>query len=342
MEAVAKLYEDYPSRIDPRHWKELMESDVCIGLDTRPAAEEALLKFLLENYFLPKTVWQVLDATFAFSLRVEELYETWPREFVDHAVISGIRLDPALDYELFTPGINGADCDTYRRLYFQASQAPLNEIGAILEQMDALSEHHPYGEGLRYRYLMETGHEQEGKDGFRCLAAAYPDNALLSIRWAEIYLEDGTVEEAERLASHILDLDPKNSSAKTILAKCLAAKERYHEAKECAYDIMHASGENPMLMTQMAELPKSWNEQLILQREARYAEDPADTENMIELAWCYAQNERVEDAMTLANKIDPDYEDMFAYHNLMGKLYHNTKEFAEWKERQNAEQATIE
>lgn len=329
MEAVVKLYEDYSARINPKNWEKLMEDDVCIGLDTRPAAEEALLKFLLENYFLPKTVWEVLDTTFAFSQRVEELYETWPREFIDHAVISGIRLDPALDYDLFVPGVNGADCDTYRRLYFQASQVPLNEIGVLLDQMDALSERHPYGEGLRYRYLMETGHEEEGRNGFRHLAAAYPANAMLCLTWAEVCLEDGSIEEAKQLATQILDLEPKNTNAKAIYAKCLAAKEQYHEAKECAYEIMHNSSENPMLMAQTAELLKSWNEKLILQREATYAEHPADIDNMIELAWCYAQNERVDDAMALANKIDPNYEDTFAYHNLMGKLYHNTNKFAE-------------
>lgn len=329
MEAIVKLYEDYSARINPKNWTELMEADVCIGLDTRPAAEEALMKFLLDNFHLPKAVWQVLDETFAFSQRVEELHETWPREFIDHAVIAGIRLDPALDYDLFTPGISGADCDAYRRLYFQASQVPLNEIGAILDQMDALSERHPYGEGLQYRYLMETGHAQEGKAGFCRLAKAYPDNALLAISWAELCLEDGNIEEAAQLASHILDLEPKNINAKAIYAKCLAAKEQYHEAKECAYEIMHNSSENPMLMAQTAELLKSWNEKLILQREATYAENPADIHNMIELAWCYAQNERVDDAMALANKIDPNYEDTFAYHNLMGKLYHNTNKFAE-------------
>ena len=329
IEAVVKLYEDYSARIDPKNWKELMETDVCIGLDTRPAAEEALLKFLLENFFLPKTVWQVLDATFAFSQRAEELYEVWPREFIDHAVISGIRLDPTLDYDLFTPGTNGADCDTYRRLYFQASQVPLNEIGAILDQMDALSERHPYGDGLRYRYLMETGHGQEGRDGFRSLVAAHPTNSMLCMSWAEICFEDENFEEAEQLASHFLEFEPKNNTARIIYAKCLAAKEQYHEAKEYAYEILHNSSENPMLMAQTAELLKSWNEQLILQREATYAENPADFNNMIELTWCYIQNERVEDAMALANKIDPNYEDVYAYHNLMGKLYYNTNKFAE-------------
>ena len=89
----------------------LLDSDVCVGFDTRPATEEALLKFLMEHFYLPKKVWQILDETFAFSQRAEELYETWPKDFIDHAVLAGIRLDPALEYDLFVPGINGSDCD---------------------------------------------------------------------------------------------------------------------------------------------------------------------------------------------------------------------------------------
>ena len=329
MDAIVKLYEDYASRINPACWEVLMGSDVCIGLDTHPSAEDALMKFLMENYHLPKAVWQVLDETFQFSQRVEELYETWPKEFIDNAVLSGIHLDPALDYELFTPGTNGKDCDFYRRLYFQAKQIPLSEISSILEQMDMLSEHHPYGEVLRYRFYLETGREQEGKNGFRKLAAAYPDNALLAIAWAELCLEDGNAEEAERIASHILDLEPEHIGAKTVYAKCLAEKKQYREAKEFAYDIIQVCSENPILMEQWVQLMKSWNEQLICHLEAAYAQTPEDTDNIIELVWCYAQNDRMDDAIALAQKIDPNYEDAFAYHNLMGQLYHNTGKFSE-------------
>lgn len=329
MEEIGKLYEDYASRIKPDCWKQLMVSDVCIGLDTRAAAEEALLKFLTERYFLPQNVWQVLDETFEFSNRVEELYETWPRDFIDHAVIAGIRLEPSLDYDLFTPGISGTDCDAFRRLYFQANQTPIAELGALLEQMDALSERHPYGEALRYRFYMENGREQEGKDGFARLAAEYPDNALLVIAWAEICLEDGNAQEALRLASHIVELEPKHIGAKIIAAKSLAQLNRYHEAKDFAYEIMHASHDNPVLIEQMGDMMKAWNEQLIQQREARYAENPQDWDNAIELAWCYAQNERVEESFALAQKIDPNCEDKFAYHNLMAKLHHNNEKYAE-------------
>ena len=329
MEAIAQLYDDYARRVDPACWKPLMASDVCIGLDTRPAAEEALLNFLLENFCLPQGVWQVLDETFQFSQRTEELYETWPRDFIDHALLSGIRFEPALDYDLFIPGKNGKDCDTYRRLYAQANQTPLNEIGPILEQMDQLSEQHPYGAALRYRFFMETGRQQEGKDGYRDLAATYPDNPLLAIAWAELCLEDGDVDQAQAVASHILELDPKYVGAKMVYAKCLAQRNQYHEAKECAYEIYHVSGENPMLTEHVVGLIRTWNEELIRQREAAYAQNPGDINNIIELAWCYNQNERAEDAMALAQTIDPNYEDAFAYHNLMGKLYLNTGKFAQ-------------
>lgn len=327
MEAVAKLYEDYAARINPDCWKKLLASDACIGLDTRAAAEEALLKFLMENYYLPKSVWQVLNETFGFSERVEELYEKWPRDFIDHAVLTGIRKDPALDCMLFTPGTNGTDCDTYRNLYFRATQTPLEELGPVLEQMDALSERHPYGEALRYRFYMETGREQEGKAGICRLMEEYPDNTVLATTWANICLEAEDYEEAERAASRVLAIAPEHISAMVVLARCLVAKKQYHEAKEYIYEVMRTGSDNPMLMEQMTELIALCNEQLIHEREDRYAQNPQDWENAIELVWCYAQNDRVEDAFAVAQKIDPNYEDAFAYHNMMGKLCHNTGKF---------------
>ncbi len=329
MEAIEKLYDDYASRIDPTCWKEVVGSDVCIGLDTRPVAEEALLKFLLENYQLPKAVWQVLDDTFSFSQRTEELYETWPREFIDHAILGGLRYGPALDPELFIPGKNGKDCDNYSRLYFQANRTPLKQIGSILEQMEALSERHPYGEGLRYHFYIETGREAEGKEGLRKLAATYPNNPLIATSWASLCLEDGNVTEAQAAVSNIMELEPQNMNAKAIYAKCLAAQQQYHEAKEIAYDIMQASGDNPMLLEHMNQLLKQWNLELIRQREAAHAENPKDSDNAIELAFCYAQNDRLEDSMALAKTIDPNCEDAFGYHNLMSKLYLNTDHYDE-------------
>lgn len=78
-----------------------------MALDTRPLVEEALLNFLTQDFYIPQSVWQILDRTFHWMERSEELYESYPRDFVDYAVMNGIRYPGNLPYELFIPGING-------------------------------------------------------------------------------------------------------------------------------------------------------------------------------------------------------------------------------------------
>lgn len=327
MEEVKKLYNDFPRRIDPQCWKLLLEEPVCIALDSRTQAEESLLKFLMEHFNLPQSVWQVLDNTFCFSQRTQELYETWPREFIDHAVIGGIRSEIGLIHSMFKPGINGADCDAYRDLYARANQMPLSEIGPLLEQMESLSESHPFGTAMRCRYWIENGKAEEGRSGFVKLIEEYPDHPLLVITWAEICLQDGDAQQAQCLAEHILTIDPGYGGAKIVIAKCLALKTEYKKAKEIAYEVIRQSGDNPGYVSQLIETVKKWNQDMIAICEEKYAQDPGDTSNNLELAWCYMQNERFDDAVAMAEKLDPDYDDQYEYHNFMGKLYFNTEQF---------------
>jgi len=62
MERVRGLYDDFPRRIQAENWQELLNDDVCEGLDTRPQAEAALLTFLTQDFYIPQSVWQVMDA----------------------------------------------------------------------------------------------------------------------------------------------------------------------------------------------------------------------------------------------------------------------------------------
>ena len=73
MEQVRALYDHYPSRIRRERWQELLQDEVCIALDKRPLAEEALLNFLTENFYITQQVWQLLDEVFSWSQRRGEL-----------------------------------------------------------------------------------------------------------------------------------------------------------------------------------------------------------------------------------------------------------------------------
>ncbi|MBQ8237647.1 MAG: tetratricopeptide repeat protein [Oscillospiraceae bacterium] len=323
IEKVQALYADFSARIRPENWRKLLSDDVCVGLDTRPLAEDALLRFLMQDYFVPQCVWQVLDAVFEFTARAEELCETYPRDFIEHAVLNGIRFSATLPYDLYEPGVNAAECDALRRLYHQACNTPSAQHGDILEQMEAFSEYHPYCRALRLHWMMENGQKNAAVAGYRDLAQAYPGDAALNMDWANVCMDEGDLEEAERVARHILDANSGHIHAKRILAECLAAKSQYEQAKELLYELLHAGSDDPIFLDQMAQRMRAWNEALIVEREEAWKRDPSDSDNAIELVWCYMQNERLDDALDFAQQIDPACADQFAYHNLMGKLFHN-------------------
>lgn len=326
---VEAVYNDFPARIDPASWRELLNDDVCAGLDTRPQAEEALLRFLMEHYFIPRTVWQTLDAAFGWVERAEELCENWPRDFVELCIVNGVRLFQVLTYEHFEPGLDAQACDAYRRLYHECARMEYSERGPILDRMEAMSESHPYGKALRCHWLMAEGREQEARDRFRMLNEQYPELDGFKSDYALLCVRMGDFEEAEQILKGVLERDSDNQHARQVLAAALAGKGELAKAKELLYEVMHASGDDPITMEQITEQIRVWNEELIARYEAKLAEDPADTDTAVELAWCHMQCERPDKALEVAETIDEAAADPYDYNNLYGKLYHRIELYEE-------------
>ena len=194
-ERVRALYEDYPRRIDPACWQELLADDLCVALDTRGEVENALLRFFMERYDIPQSVWQCLDEAFSFQERQQELYENYPRDFVDYVVLNGIRYRENLPVKMFAPGKNGADCDAYLHLYNKAARMPYEEAAPLLAEMAALSEQHPYGQALACRAAIAGGEEARLEE-LKGLSEAYPDNHFLAMELAE-QLGDAEIVSAD-------------------------------------------------------------------------------------------------------------------------------------------------
>ena len=319
IDRVRGLYDDFAARIRPENWEALVQEDVCAALDTRHLAEEALLKFFLEDYFIPQSCWQVLDRAFSWSDRRKELYERYPRDFVDYAVMNGVRLPATLPYELFIPGKNGADCDQYRRLYYQANRLEDSELGPILQQMMALSEWHPYGEALRCVLQVRTGEEEKGMDGFRHLAEAYPDDGHLNLNWAFQCARSGRWADSAGVCRHVLELEPDHRQAKLLLAESLSRLDQPEEAKQLLFDLVHASGGDRKKAQELHQMAQKLNETIIQQREPLYRENPTDTDNALKLGWCYLQNDREADALEICRSVDPKQADPYDYHSLYAK-----------------------
>lgn len=328
MERIRELYADFARRIQPECWEELLSDDVCMALDTRPLAEEALLNFLMQDFYIPQGVWQTLDRAFSWLERREELRESYRSDFIDYAVLNGIRYPANLPYELFVPGINGNDCDEYRRLYYRTGQSTPTELPPILEQMNQLSERHPYGELLNCSVLMENGKTEQALEGYRVLAESYPRDAKIQLEWAAQCMKMESWAEGESYIRRVLALRPDAAQAKQMLATCLAGQGRYAEAKKLVFRLMDDAGGDQKRISELRQIIQGWNGALIQTLEAQVETEPENMELRVKLAWCYLQNDRDGDALRLCRTIDSGYKDPYDYHNLYAKTAYAMGDYA--------------
>ena len=325
---LSELYNDFPCRIHPHNWVTLLNEDVCIALDTRPLIEEILLHFLMEDYYIPQSVWQTLDSTFHWLERKEELYETYPKDFIDFIVINGICYPESLLSELFIPGLNGKDCDKYRQLYYKAIKSSLEDMAKILDEMDQLSESHPYGEVLKNLLLVRSGDIEKGIEGYKTLAETYPENAKIQLEWAQQCFNMDDWVTCEQTCYRILLLRPDYEYAKELLANCLAKQGKYEDAKALIFQLMDLAGGDQRRIYQLHQLIKEYNSNLILKLESDVESNPLNDKLRINLAWCYLQNERANDALSLCQTIHATYEDVYEYHNLLAKVYYSLEDYS--------------
>lgn len=327
---LRRLYDHFPSRCSAECWEEFLSDPVCTAPDTRPAAEEAVLRFLMEDFYIPRFAWQLLDKVFHLTERKDELCEVYPQDFIEFAVLNGIHMDPALPCELFAPGENARDCDAYRRLYHQLLNTPPDGREPVIAQMRVLSESHPYGEALICLHQIQCGDAESGFAGIQSLALAHPGDVQLNMYLAHQYFNRNLVSEALSLAQKITELAPTHRQARILTARCLAAREEYDEAKEILFALQREAGGDMVVVKPIMELMQQWNLDIIRKGEELLASCPGNSENARKLTWCYIQNQDLENAERASRFVDPEKELPFDYHNLMGKLLHslNRKEEA--------------
>ena len=321
---VEAAYDDLSQRIDPAIWEDLMHADVVCALDTRPEAEAALLRCLMDRYFLPQAIWKLLDGHFAWTERADELRETFDPDFITYAVIGGVASSERLPLKLFTPGRDGASADRYIRLYNKVTNSTREEAAEALQALRESPEQHPYGQAFILRSDLEDG-DETALEGLEALVEAYPEDDSLLTELAIVYLKAGRFDEAIALADRAIATDPKYTNRpKRVKAEALAGKEEYADAVEVINDLMGACDGNPKLLWELNQTRAEWNLALIAKYEAAIAENPDDLQTRFDLAWCYLQNNRPEDAAKLAEALPEEFPDSFGYHNLKAYAFMET------------------
>lgn len=328
------LYRKLSSRLDVNRWKELMEDEFCISLDTSQECEGILLQYLMEHFRLTTQIWQYLDGIWDFTGRKQELYEKYPANFVDF-LMSVCRDGSWFPMEVFS-GPDDGEYDLFINLYFEMDQAVSEEnmerARALMEQMDGLGITHPYQELDRARIYLSEGKTEEAKKLTDQVIDMLPEDSRVCYLGGLICWDLKEKDKAAELFSALLAKNPYNFTANKMLGRYWMEKGEMEKAKSYTIEALDGGTASGNRDPETTEQLRNINGELIKQYRKSLEENPDNMKAVLELGWCYLQNERLTDGLALLAGRIPDEEFREEYYNLMGKIYFANEQLERAKE----------
>ena len=326
IQKVDAVYNAFSRRKDPAEWEKLLADDVCVNLDTKLEARSRLLRYFMDHYFISQEVLILLDRYFGFVENMDELVEEFPRNYLDVIITQGMTRLEYPPYEYLT-GDDSCDFDEYLRAGIRLSQCISSgdtETGfAVVEEMKDMGIDNPFLEIDYAKVLCQAQRFDEAKFCLEELMEEYPeiDDVFLMNGDVCFFLEE--YEEAFACYTQILDKDPKQEWGLQGKAKCLMKKGEFKEANEIFVALVE---EFPYDMDTAAWL-KECNRQYIEHlKEAMKEDDSQDL--MMDLGWCYYQNEEYDQAIALMQYVEPEEKHKIGYESLLGRSAMSVERYA--------------
>ncbi|MBQ1287696.1 MAG: tetratricopeptide repeat protein, partial [Erysipelotrichaceae bacterium] len=317
---LTALYESFPDRLDVGKWQKLLNEKICLSIDTRMKCEELLLKFFMDRYLIPHEVWVYLDSQFSFKERQEELYNNYPRDFVDYVIINGINFKDNLPLQMFVPGLDGEECQKYVDLYFRMSgKNDRNEALQIGQELMSLSEQHPYGSTRYLSIRIEQGDTEALKELID-LQKQYPEDLFIGNGLVYHLWKQKDYDRCFALIEELKKVDEKDIDLRYYEAFCLADTGRKQEAVKVLNRLLRDTVGNVSLQYELDEKRKEWNKDVMAELQSKLEEEPEDAKTVAELVWTYLENDMIQEAKEMLKRLPEDYGDRFDYYNLHSSM----------------------
>ena len=340
-ERLKQIYNCLPDRLNLDSWKELMEDDLCVALDSGQECRRRLLNFLMEHYRLSTEVWQYLNRVWGFTEQEKELHEEYPDNFAEF-LLNVCRDGSWFPLEVFQGPADG-DYDLYINLYFELDNALIEEnleqAERLASQMKGLNITHPYGELDFARLFLTRGESEKAKSLTDRACQSLPEDDRVRYVSGLVYWDLKEKDLAAEKFQELLAGNPHNFTANRILGSYWLERGDLDKAKEYTIEAIDGGTVGGNRDPQVMEQLNSINAALIKRYRKKLETDPQDFKNRLKLGWCYLQNDSLHQALALlANQI-PDEANAEEYHNFMGKLYYTNEQYEKalvhlnlWKE----------
>ena len=323
---VESVYNNFEQRISVDIWQQLLNDPVCVEIDSRMDATDAILSFLMKHYNLPQKIWLLLDKTFGFKENEKELLEKYPKEFIEDVVISSIEYEDIINYDLFVTGLM-IDYDQFIFMFFNLvrliREGDMQGAYETLVSLDSFGSVHPYVEVERVKYYINIGQLEPASQIAMMLYEQFPQDASIVYIRAEIAWAYGNISEAKAFYERLLEINNKHYYAKLGLADCYMQEEDFEKAKDLYTELRDV---NPYdsYVTDNIDLA---NDKLIEKFEKKIINDKEDVRTRTKLAWCYLQKHDIEKAIAIGKEIEA-MGDTYEGCNILGRCYLAKKDHA--------------
>lgn len=322
---AAALYGTLAGRQNLEAWRELFSQDIYQSLDGEAECQEKLLVFLMRHFKLPTEIWNLLEEKLQISKNQTRLKEKFPADFIDY-LISRVTRGEEVEFSQFE-GPQDGDYDSFLQCYDNCwgalQEKKLEYAAQLLEESDRMGIWHPCMEVCRAQYYQATDRQEEAVRCLRELQQKVPGDELVEFNLAQVLWEQGQTQEAALCFEGIKERNEKHYTANLRLAEWYHGQGDDQRAKKCAEEVL-SSGYDDTFHQLLKEINAGLEKDL--ERKVSLYSNPED---VLELGWCYLQDERFSLGIRQVKAIEDRVPQgrVEEYLGLMTKLYREAAEY---------------
>lgn len=345
---IREVYARLPLRTDELLWRELLNRDVCVNLETMLDAREALLQFLTDHFRLPGNIWKIVDEKLSLQEDMEDLRRRFPEDFLAY-IQSKCTQEEWFPFRLFE-GPEDGDYDTWLNCFYEMRNAwregKTEEAQVLYRDLEKTGVYHPYQDAVYAAVLVQQEEKEKARELLLAVVEKAPEDAWLRDISGQVKAAAGDEEGAYRDFLAVLETDPDNYMAGLRCGQYESGHGEEEEAKKRLLHLLDSGYDTPDVRTAIREV----NKRLIPVYREKWEADKEDLSLFFKLGWCLLQNEESGLGVRLMEAIVPDDKNEAEYHSLLGRFFYNEKaysraekQFGEWIEsirRENPEEET--
>ena len=301
------LYWDFYRRIDTEEWRRLLACDFATALDTKKDAENIILTFMLEWYLVPCDVMRVLDNHFGLAENQNELFENYPEAFVQQAVLNAVNGNDSIPFDLFEVKDPKGMEDFFARYHKMREHIFHGDFGAaekILREIDDSGVDHPYLDMRRAEIAAAAGDAEYGIETAAKMYEMFPEELDVLMFCGRMHQSCGNPADGRAFFEKVTAMVPDHADARFETAACLIEEGEYDKGKEVLIELSKDFPGSEAILEKLSEVGALIAEII----EEKEAAGQADNYDLFELADCYTDMERYEDAMSVLERMEIPFD----------------------------------